>query len=471
MSFPLLPTRLSVSNSRYSRPAGQHSHFQNAGECMVLSMNWTSRKHWIGLGLVCLLAACSPSTPGDAVTTQTPTSHELAAPVARNWALPTPAGAAQPDLVSAPDGGLLLSWIEPAGEGRHRLQLARTTVGAERQTWESSIQVAEGGNWFLNWADTPHVYALPDGSLWAHWLRSTGPARMDYGIDLVRSGDGGTTWSQPRLVHPAGTRGDHGFVTFWPQASDQLGIAWLDSRQKSTANAHDGHSDDGHHGGAGAMMLRAALYGPQAQQQAEWPLDASTCDCCTTSSAVTDRGAVVVYRGRSADETRDTRIVRFDGQAWTQPRDVHADGWRIAGCPVNGPVVVAESNQVWVAWYTEANGLPELRAARSDDAGDHFSAPVTLAKGAQVLGRVTLALGGGQLWAAWLGESTTPSQRLVLGRYDLQWGDAKRIEVAELAARGRASGMPRMRWTNGAAWLVWTDVRDGGLVLKGASVR
>jgi hypothetical protein len=84
---------------------------------------------------------------------------------------------------------------------------------------------------------------------------------------------------------------------------------------------------------------------------------------------------------------------------------------------------------------------------------------------------VSLALGGGHIWTAWLEESATPSQRLVLGRYDLQWGAAKRIEVAELAARGRASGMPRLKWTNGVAWLVWTDVSDGGLVLKGASVR
>lgn len=464
MSFVLLPTRLCASNPRYSRSEGPHSHFPNAGEGMVMPMNRIGRLCW--LGLACLLAACSPSAPGD--VPGPPRDH--VALVAQDWALPAAAGAGQPDLVTAPDGRLLLSWVEPAGEGRHRLQLARTTPEAGGQGWEPSITVAERGDWFLNWADTPHVYALPDGSLWAHWLRSTGPSRMDYGIDLVRSGDGGSTWSQPRLVHPAGTRGDHGFVTFWPQADDRLGIAWLDSRQKSTANAHGGHSD-GHHGGDGAMMLRAAIYGPQVQQQAEWPLDVSTCDCCTTASAVTGRGVVVVYRGRGADEIRDTRIVRFDGQAWTQPRDVHADGWRIAGCPVNGPVVAAEGNQVWVAWYTEADGLPELRAARSDDAGDHFGAPVTLAKGAHVLGRVSLALGGGHLWASWLEESTTPSQRLVLGRYDLQWGDAERIEVAELAARGRASGLPRLRWANGAAWLAWTDVADGGTTLKGASVR
>ncbi|MCL6713594.1 hypothetical protein [Pseudoxanthomonas sp. z9] len=421
------------------------------------------------LGLLALLAACGGRERVDAETKRAePASPPPAIARVREWNLPAPIGAAQPDLVIAPDGRRLLSWVEPAAGEAHRLRLA----WAGQESWQAPITIAEGNDWFLNWADTPHVQALPDGSLWAHWLRSTGPSRMDYGIDLVRSGDGGRSWSAPQLVHPAGTRGDHGFVTFWTQAPDQLGIAWLDSRQKAAADhsADAGH-DDAHHGGGGAMMLRAALYGAQARQLAEWPLDASTCDCCTTASAITDRGVVVVYRGRTAGEIRDTRIVRFDGQAWTAPRDVHTDGWHMPACPVNGPVVAARGNEVWVAWYTEAGGVPELRAAHSGDAGDHFDAPVTLARGGQVLGRLGLALGDDRLLASWLEETGAGNQRIVLGTYDSRWQSATRVEVATLAARGRASGMPRLRWADGAAWLVWTDVDDGKPRLKGASVR
>lgn len=424
------------------------------------------------LALAALLLGCTPTPPA----TQTPASSAAAsAPLqVQAWLPPAPMGAAQPDLVRAPDGAVLLSWIEAGNPGEHRLRLAKAAGTDELPQWQPASTIAQGAKWFVNWADTPHVFALPDGSLWAHWLRSTGPSRMDYGIDLVRSADGGRTWSSPSLVHPAGTSGDHGFVTFWPQARDQLGIAWLDSRQKAAAAAMS-HGDggephsDGHHEGGAAMMLRAALYGSDARQQAEWPLDTSTCDCCTTSSAMTDAGVVVVYRGRSADEVRDTRIVRFDGQAWSAPKDVHADGWHTAGCPVNGPVVVAQDNTVWVAWYTEADGVPELRATRSDDAGDHFAAPITLAKGPSVLGRISLALGDQQVWAAWL-EEGAGGQRMVLGRYDLHWRQPQRIDVATLVARGRASGMPRLIWNGKAAWLVWTDVSDGQPVLRGASV-
>lgn len=392
------------------------------------------------------------------------------------WPLPTTSTpSAQPDLVVTPSGELLLSWVEPT-ETQHRLQLSRFQPVDATPRWAPTRTVASGKGWFLNWADTPHVYALEDGSLWAHWLRSTGPGRMDYGIDLVRSGDGGKSWSEPHMVNLENSLGDHGFVTFWQQANDQLGMAWLDSRQRAVmgsmakGESHQHGAGDHDHHGKDAMMLRGALFNASVRQQGEWPLDASTCDCCPTSSAVTDRGTVVVYRGRSANEIRDTRLVRFDGKTWTSPRDVHADSWQIAGCPVNGPVVVAKGNTLWVVWYTEADGAPELRAARSQDAGDTFAAPVTLAKGPQVLGRASLALADEHVLVAWLEQSQDDSQRLVLGRYDHALQNPRQVEIAQLAARGRASGMPRLRVANESAWLVWTDVQSGQPIVRGASV-
>ncbi len=414
------------------------------------------------MGLLSLLAACSPEPAPPSASP----AGEPASLVAQHWTLPAPPGAAQPDLARAPDGRLLLTWLEPRAAGGHRLQLA--TYAPTAEAWEPTLSVGEGEGWFVNWADTPRVQALADGSLWAHWLEGTGPSRMDYGIALVRSDDGGRHWQRTAPVHPR-SRGDHGFTTFWAAGDDRVGLAWLDSRQKAAAGAPGAHAD--HHGGGAPMMLRAAVHGPDGAQQAEWPLDASTCDCCPTASAQTARGVVVVYRGRGDGEIRDTRIVRLQDGQWTAPREVHADGWRFPGCPVNGPAVAAEDSQVWVAWYTEAGGVPELRLARSRDAGDRFDPPVVLARGPQVLGRVALALGGGQLHAAWLEEAGEGGQVLRLARYAPDLASPTRVDVARLEARGRASGMPRLQWSDGAAWLAWTDVEAGAPVLRGAVVR
>lgn len=402
-----------------------------------------------------MLSACSEEEP---VHPRAETAFEpFLPPIAR--------GGANPDLVLAPSGGLLLSWVESREQGGHRLMLARTMEpSAADMQWRVG-PIAEGDDWFVNWADTPHVWALPDGSLWAHWLRSTGPGRMDYGIDLVRSSDGGQQWTAPRLVNQPGVLSDHGFVSFWAQSDDQLGIAWLDSRQKAAHAARD-HADPHAHSTGGRMMLRAATFGADVAPLVEWPLDTSTCDCCPTRSAMTSRGPVVVYRGRDADEVRDMRLVRLEDGAWTRPRTVHDDGWKIPGCPVNGPAVEARKKDVWVAWYTEVGGAPSVRVAHSADAGDHFSAPVELSKGASTLGRVAMAIHGDEILVVWL-EEAGEGQRLVLARMGRDLRGVRQEVVATLRARGRASGIPRLVADGTNAWVVWVDVEGGRPQLQG----
>lgn len=442
----------------------------------------------LGTFVCLLLVACSGQQSAEQPSDQQSNRERFSQ--VESWILPVAGEAGHADLVATPGGDLLLSWVQPAADGVRQLRMARLQFpdAGSQGSWSDPVTVASGADWFLNWADTPHVFALPDDSIWAHWLRKSGDGPIDYGIELVRSGDDGRTWSSPSLVNLPDLPGDHGFVTFWPQSPDELGIAWLDSRQKAQALAspgpaptpspHDSHPDDGsadaghgHEGGA-PMMLRAATYGSSGSKLREWPLDVSTCDCCTTASAITSRGPVVVYRGRSDGEIRDTRLVRLEGDAWTAPRDVHADGWHIAGCPVNGPVVVAEGATVWVAWYTEAGGEPEVRIARSDDAGDRFGPPLTVAVGPQVLGRLGLALADGHVLVSWLREHDAGTgQRLMLSRTDRLLGNLHSMTVAAVSARGRASGIPRLAVLNDAAWLAWVEVAEGRPVLRGAVVR
>jgi len=69
-------------------------------------------------------------------------------------------------------------------------------------------------------------------------------------------------------------------------------------------------------------------------------------------------------------------ILRRTAQGWSAPSPVHADGWKVPGCPVNGPAVAASGRRVAVAWYTYADERPRVRLAFSDDAGARFGAPV-----------------------------------------------------------------------------------------------
>ncbi|MEZ5462534.1 hypothetical protein [Dokdonella sp.] len=391
--------------------------------------------------------------------------------------LPGSGARAQPELVGTVQGGLALSWVEKRDKG-HRLRFSQLSASgnpAEQAgaSWSPAQTIAEGEDWFVNWADTPHLVVFRDGTLWAHWLRKNGTGIYDYGVALVRSADQGRTWSKPIRLEPAGARLDYGFVSLWENLDHTLGIAWLDSRQKQVPDeGQDEHHEHHEHGG-GAMMLRAASFDAERKRSAEQILDASTCDCCPTSVAMTGSGPVLAYRGRTNDEVRDIRLVRLDRSGWTKPISVHADNWQIAGCPVNGPAVVAHGHDVWVAWYTEAGARPSVRLARSSDAGEKFEPPLQVAEGSGLLGRVNLAMDAESVWMTWLVEGRkNDAQQLMLARFDAATG--KLIQqgvVADLSARGRASGSPQIQLRDGAAWMVWTDMVDGQLQLRGARVR
>jgi hypothetical protein len=226
---------------------------------------------------------------------------------------------------------------------------------------------------------------------------------------------------------------------------------------------HDMHAD-------GRTALRAAVFDMNLQRSGEAVVDAKTCDCCQTAIAATSRGPLLVYRDRSDKEVRDIAAVRYDGKAWGKPVAVHADGWVMPGCPVNGPAVAADGDAALVAWYTEAGGQPSVRVARSADAGDSFGAPVTLDQGEAVQGRVALALDATQAWILWIREDAS-GQSLWLSRRtpDLE-REYQRLEVAKLQGRGRGTGFPKIALRDGDAYVVWTDIADGAPRLHGAVI-
>jgi hypothetical protein len=381
-------------------------------------------------------------------------------------ALPSAGSAAQPDLLVAPDGDLLLSWIESDAD-THTLKVARSNAGH----WSTPQAIASGNDWFVNWADTPHLAATPDGALWAHWLQKSATAGYAYDVMLVRSSDGGRTWSKPFRVNDDGKDAEHGFVSLWPASRDTLGIAWLDGRESAGDDEHAGHHGHDVHGeGAGAMTLRAAMFDPQLQRHGETRLDAMTCDCCQTDVAMTARGPLLVYRDRTPEEIRDIAVSRLEQGTWTASHVVHADHWKMPACPVNGPAVSATGNDVLVGWYTAAGDLPTLKLARSRDAGDSFGTAVVVDQGEAVQGRVDVAFDPDAAWILWLREDAT-GQSLHLARYapDLS-RELQRIEVARLQGRGRGTGFPQLALREGTAHVVWTDIIAGKPGLHAAIV-
>jgi len=132
------------------------------------------------------------------------------------------------------------------------------------------------------------------------------------------------------------------------------------------------------------------------------------CDCCQTDIALAASGPIAVYRDRRVDEVRDIYVTRYvDGQ-WQTGNAVASDDWKIAGCPVNGPSITAQGNDVVVAWFSAADE-PVVRVAMSNDSGMHFSAPIEVIR-TNTLGRVAVvSLDDGDVGVSWLQSSDSGS--------------------------------------------------------------
>ncbi|MFQ5568263.1 MAG: sialidase family protein [Rhodothermales bacterium] len=357
---------------------------------------------------------------------------------------PASPGSGEPNLHTTPGGEVLLSWIEPREEGGHALRFSKL----EDDAWAALHTIAEGDDWFVNWADFPSLVALDDGALAAHFLAKSDAPTFAYDVHITRSRDGGRTWSPSVIPHRDGTPTEHGFVSMLPWHENRVFAAWLDGRNTDGGEGHDGH------GSGGAMTLRAATLDPDGTLHDEALLDDRVCDCCQTSAARTSHGIIVAYRNRSEEEIRDISVVRLQDGAWSEPRTVHEDGWRIAGCPVNGPSVAATGEQVAIAWFTAAQDTPRVYLSFSPDAGRTFAPPVVIDDG-RPIGRVdTILLADGSALVSWI-EQLEDGAEIRLRRVSPE-GTREEAQTVTAVAAARASGFPRMTRRGDTLVIAWT---------------
>jgi len=388
--------------------------------------------------VVLTLIACSESPPAGS-TGQTE--------------IPTPAGAGSqtPHLTIAADGAVWMSWLEAVDPDTQALKAATLRGGR----WSDPVTIADGENWFVNWADFPSLFIGQDGAMAAHWLVKRPGGTYAYDVSMSVSRDGGQTWSEPFSPHDDGTATEHGFVSLFA-TTDGFGAVWLDGRSM----AGDSHDANGH--GDGGMTLRGAMLDREGRVLRGDLLDELTCDCCQTGAAVTDAGPIVVYRDRTPGEIRDIYFSHFRHGQWTPGRPVTVDGWEIAACPVNGPAIDAAGPDAVVGWFTGAPA-PTVRVAFWSDERDGFSGAIDVSTD-RPLGRVdTALLEDGSAVVSWLAAAGDDGAEI---RYRRIWRDGRQGPVAVLARTeaSRMSGFPRMVATDGRLIFAWTVPGDPPLV-------
>jgi hypothetical protein len=168
---------------------------------------------------------------------------------------------------------------------------------------------------------------------------------------------------------------------------------------------------------------------------------------------------IAAYRDHLPGEIRDIAIVRERNGKWSKPETLHADGWKINGCPTDGPSISSEKDHVAITWLTRANESAQVRLKLSGNGGDSFGEMLRIDEG-NPLGRPTLAsLGDQGVVAVWLEKQGAERVEIRIRRLDWNGTLHASQKVAD-APLGRVVGFPRVAVSGRQILVAW---RDGGI--------
>ncbi len=346
---------------------------------------------------------------------------------------------AQPSLVSG-EGSLSLSWISSNEGNKSTLNFSQLKEGK----WTNTQTMATGSNWFVNWADFP-AHAINENLILSSYLKKSDSGTYTYDVILSLQKLSGEKVKEDFLLNTDGVKAEHGFVSIIPNHNQGFFITWLDGRNTVDKDL------DGYHK---PMTIRFAEITNKGDIIDESELDSATCDCCQTSIAVTNKGPVVVYRDRSDKEVRDIYIARKINGIWGVPTPIHNDGWEINGCPVNGPKVASNSNNLAISWFTVSNKKPTVNLSFSKSNGASFGTPIKI-NDDDAIGRVDVAFLNPQEVLVSYIEGDDVGTYLRIKKVSIDGKVSAPITISKIDG-GRNSGVPQLEILDNDAFIVWT---------------
>ena len=356
---------------------------------------------------------------------------------------------AQPNLVSS-NGSLTLSWISSKEENKASLNYSRYMEGR----WIKPQVIASGSDWFINWADFP-AHAINQDLIITSHLKKSASGKYTYDVVLNLQKLSGEKIKEDFLLNTDGVKAEHGFVSIIANNKKGFFITWLDGRNTIEKKLDGDHKP---------MTIRFAEITDKGDVIKESELDASTCDCCQTSIAITNDGPIVVYRDRGEKEVRDIYSVKNINGTWEEPNVVHDDGWIINGCPVNGPKVAVNSKDLAIAWFTVSNDNPLVNVSFSKNNGNSFGAPLKV-NDHDTIGRVDVSfLNDEEVIVSYM-EVDDIGTYLRIKKVSFDGKISEPITISKIDG-GRNTGVPQLEIIDSEIFIIWTIFLDGMNQLK-----
>lgn len=232
----------------------------------------------------------------------------------------------------------------------------------------------------------PKIAFSTTGSIYAIYSTRIESQRNPYAgrIEYLVSHDGGDNWSGSRVVHRDSTQeAGHDFFDTVALPDGRVAVSWLDKSYEK-----------------GGRPVHVAVTDSSGGFAYETVADDYACECCRTALYEHDGTMVLLYRNIEQTALGTVRDIHYSvsdngGVSFRRGAVYSNDGWRIEGCPHNGPDVVTDGESLFSTWFTAGKnkglfyGKLALDSGRLEqtllDADGHFAQLALLADGRQVV--------------------------------------------------------------------------------------
>ena len=312
--------------------------------------------------------------------------------------------AAEPVTVSAPDGGLYVTWVNHNANNQSDVMLAR--FNDQGAASGAPVRVNQQAGAATAWRGDPPSVAVTDRAVYVLWtarVESQGKSGTDLYFSV--SHDQGTSFDAPVKVNDDKTTGAHGMHSLAVAKDGRIYVAWLDERNIQTPKPSS--QAGGHHMESNRELFVADSNDGGKTFSANRKVAENACPCCKTALAIAPDGTLYAsWRQVLPGDFRHIAVASSNNStaSFSAPVIVSDDKWVLHGCPVSGSSLSVDTNgKLRVVWFAAGEGeAPGLYTAESNDKGRTFS-PRALLMQETVKGTPALATANDRAVAIWQG--------------------------------------------------------------------
>lgn len=274
-------------------------------------------------------------------------------------------------------------------------------------------------------------------------------------VRLLRSVDGGKTFSAPTTIHRDRQVITHRFESLAFDRSGVLHAVWIDKRDLALAMSKAGETAGKSSAYAGAAIYRnesrdgGGSFGPDIK------LADHSCECCRIALTPTPAGGVAaMWRHVFAPNIRDHAFAVLGDEANSLVR-ASLDGWKLDGCPHHGPALApAQPGGYHAVWFGDRAGRAAVRYGRlaSDGTpqGEAREIPDPRAEHADI------ATAGHQVAIAWRSYDGAQTRLKAWVSVD----DGANFVLHDLAASPEQNDYPRLLATSQGIRVLWRTAKE-----------